>query len=262
MLRLSGARPHTAITTPTFTERRCHGRVEDGRDRRSTVSLLQYGVGVVALLDAGIYDAHEVSRLLAISPARVVRWSVPDSKGRTAIVPHTHARSFNFVDLVSFAVAVELWHRNVSEADLRAGVAYLCSDTDLDRPLANKSVVDRLATSGATLLVNVDAAWYDVGRQGQGAFEEIIRVTLREVSFDEVGQARLWRPAPRVSLDPRVQAGAPCVEGTRVPTEVVADMAEVDGPELVADDLNLTVEEVLAAVEFEATLNRGVGIAA
>jgi uncharacterized protein (DUF433 family) len=74
--------------------------------------------------------------------------------------------------------------------------------------------------------------------------------------------ARLWRPAPLVLLDPTIQAGKPCVERTRVPTETIAAMLEVDSSEVVAEDLELTIEQVNAASEFEAGLLAGRGIAA
>jgi len=52
----------------------------------------------------------------------------------------------------------------------------------------------------------------------------------------------------------------PCIEGTRIPTETIATMTEVDPPELVAQDLDLTVEQVQAAGKFEAALLEGRGI--
>ena len=93
-----------------------------------------------------------------------------------------------------------------------------------------------------------------------GAFKEIVRIYLQKITYDDLGIARLWKPAPYVVLDPRIQAGTPCIEGTRIPTETIASMSEVDPPELVAQDLDLTVEQVLAAGKFEAALLEGRGI--
>jgi uncharacterized protein (DUF433 family) len=99
-------------------------------------------------------------------------------------------------------------------------------------------------------------------RGGQGAFKEVVRLYLEKVSYDGLGVAHLWRPTPMVLIDPKVQAGTPCVEGTRVPTGTIADMASVDSPEDVAEEMDLTLEQVEAAVDFEAGLLAGRSIAA
>ncbi len=214
------------------------------------------------LLDAGVYDAREVAHLLGQHPEVVVRWSVPDGKGRPAVVPPSLDRAFSFVDLVSFAVAGELWRRHVPEADMRSGVELLTRETGFDRPLAQRQVVEKLATCSVTLLGDLGDGWYDLGKGGQGVFEDIVRIDMKFIAFDELGVATRWQPNPRVSLDPRVQAGAPCISGTRIPTAVVAAMLENDPADVVADDLDLELALVLAAAEFEQGLAVGAGITA
>lgn len=209
-----------------------------------------------------MYDAQEASHLLALPVACIVRWSLPDRHRLPPVVTPSLDRAFSFVDLVSLGVAGELWHRRVAEVDMRHGVKYLRGTTGYARPLAHRDVVDTLATSGNAFIAELQGGWFDLGRGGQGAFKEIVRIYLKKIEFDDLGVARSWRPAPHVVLDPRIQAGTPCIEGTRIPTETVAAMAEVDSPELVAEDLDLSVEEVLAAAGFEAALLEGQGIAA
>ena len=93
-------------------------------------------------------------------------------------------------------------------------------------------------------------------------FEEVIRIDMKTIDFDDLGVAKKWQPTPTVSLDPRVQAGAPCIVGTRIPTAVVAAMLENDSAELVAEDLDLELALVLAASEFEHRLAVGQGLTA
>ena len=217
---------------------------------------------VETFVGSGVYDAVEVSHLLAEPAERVLRWAAPDRHGRPAIVPLSLGRAFSFLDLVSLAVASELWRRRVSEPDLRHGVAYLQRLTGQGQPLAHRDTIERLATAGAAWLANLDGEWYDIGKGGQGPFEEVVRLYLERIAFDELNVARLWRPAPMVVLDPRIQAGKPCLEGTRVPTETIAAMVETDSHQAVADELDLTVEQVEAAVDFEDGLRAGRGIAA
>jgi uncharacterized protein (DUF433 family) len=211
---------------------------------------------------SGVYDAAEVGHLLAVPVECVVRWSAPDRRGRPAIVAPSFGRAFSFADLVSLGVVSELWKRHVADTDMRQGVHFLTSRTRYEKPLAHRDIVDHLATSGTAWLADLDGGWYDIGKGGQGAFKEIVRLWLKRVSYDEGGLAQLWRPAPLVVLNPRVQAGKPCVEGTRVPTETIVAMLEADPPEVVAEDLDLTMQQVEAAAEFEAGLLTGRGIAA
>jgi uncharacterized protein (DUF433 family) len=214
------------------------------------------------LVDSGVYDAHEVSHLLAQHVDAIVRWSAPDRQGRPAIVTPSFAQAFSFIDLVSLAIVREIRDRSVSEVDLRNGVVWLAEQTGHDKPFAHQDVVARLATSGTSLLASFPGGWYDIGKGGQGAFEEVIRLYFKTVSYDDLGVARLWRPTRLVVLDPRIQAGAPGIEGTRVPTTSVVAMLLSDSPDVVADDLDLTEEQVLAAAAFEAALAEGRGLAA
>jgi len=70
--------------------------------------------------------------------------------------------------------------------------------------------------------------------------------------------AAIWRPHVKVWLNPRVQAGTPCVDRTRVPTLVIAGLAkEGEDPEDIADDLELRRDQVHAALDFERQLQSG-----
>jgi uncharacterized protein (DUF433 family) len=215
-----------------------------------------------ALLDSGVYDATEVGHLLAVRAECIVRWAAPDSQGRPPVVAPSFGRAFSFVDLVSLAVVSELWRRDVPEADMRQGVMFLVDMSKHEKPLAQQDVVGRLATSGRAWLADLAGGWYDVGKGGQGAFESVVRLYLMAVAYDVAGVARLWSPTPLVLIDPTVQAGRPCLAGTRVPTATIADLVQFDSPEAVADDMDLSVEQVQAAVSFEADLSAGRGIAA
>lgn len=215
-----------------------------------------------SLLGSGVYDTGEVARLLAERVERIVAWATPAGYHGSAIVAPSLGWAFSFVDLVSLAVVRELSKRNVAEADLRSGVAFLKERTGIPHPLADRATVERLATSGKAWLADLDDGWCDIAKRGQGAFDEVVRLYLKRVSYDDLGVARLWRPARLVLLDPKIQAGVPCVEGTRVPTETIAAMVESDSVSAVADEFDLTIRQVNAAVTFEAGLRAGRGIAA
>ncbi|MGK2955353.1 MAG: DUF433 domain-containing protein, partial [Solirubrobacterales bacterium] len=83
---------------------------------------------------------------------------------------------------------------------------------------------------------------------------------LKRIQFDVTGRPTRWTPIDGVSIDPEVQAGAPCVKGTRIPTRVVAERAAVEHDDDIAFDLDLELSAVEAAVRFEELLAQGAGI--
>ena len=70
-----------------------------------------------------------------------------------------------------------------------------------------------------------------------------------------------WVLAPGVRLNPRIQAGAPCVDGTRIPTATVIGLLDDSDPKDAAIDFDLPVEAVLAVADFERQLHTRVGLA-
>jgi uncharacterized protein (DUF433 family) len=51
-------------------------------------------------------------------------------------------------------------------------------------------------------------------------FEQYLQPS-HNMTFDLFGLSASWRPHDNVLFDPLVQYGEPCIEGTRVPTQVV-----------------------------------------
>jgi uncharacterized protein (DUF433 family) len=61
-----------------------------------------------------------------------------------------------------------------------------------------------------------------------------------------------WRD--RISIDPRIHHGKPCIKGTRVPVSViVGSIADGDTPEqIIRSWPQLTAEDITAALKFAA----------
>ena len=62
----------------------------------------------------------------------------------------------------------------------------------------------------------------------------------------------------RITADPNICHGKPCVKGTRIMVAVILDnLVEGDTPEqIVAEDPPLTLDDVRAAIAYAATLAR------
>lgn len=214
------------------------------------------------MIGSGLYDATEVALFCGLTPDQVVRWSTATTRGDAAI----HAsfdRLFSFQDLVGFTVARQVRENGVSDRHLRKGVAKLRETSGVDNPLASEAVIARLATSGDSFLAQlVDDSYEDIGRGGQGTFHDVIKVHLKRIEFDVGGRPTRWSPVDGVSIDPQIQAGAPCVGGTRIPTAVVAARAAVEFDEDIAFDLEIELSAIELAVKLEELLTQRAGIPA
>lgn len=206
------------------------------------------------LLGRGIYDVVEVAWLIGRSPDTVAHWTSKRARAGAFLEPLLDGL-FNFHDLISLYVISELLRRGVKRKDIIAGGHYMAEQLDISRPYAH----ERLATVGASFFGEIDKEWLDVGKGGQAAFAEVVQPLLRPIDFGADGLASLWRPAPGVALNPEIQSGSPCVEGTRVPTRLLVELVasgpddELDAEEVedLADDYNLTPGQVRAAITYE-----------
>ncbi len=195
------------------------------------------------LLGRGIYDIAEAARVVGRHPETVARWT----RGVNPMHPVESDRILSFLDLISLWVISELIRRRVPRRQIRAGGEYLAKHVDTDYPFARQG----LATAGDGFFGEFEA-WVDVGKGGQRSFPAMIEDLLRPIEFGPDLLASIWRPARGVWLNPKVQAGAPCIDGTRVPTSVVADLKAVgDHIEDIADDLSLDITQVRAALQYE-----------
>ncbi|MDF1596282.1 MAG: DUF433 domain-containing protein [Acidimicrobiia bacterium] len=195
------------------------------------------------LLGRGIYDLVETARLVRRDPDTIARWI----RGKQPLYPVADTRFLSFLDVVSLLVVSELVERKVPKREIRAGADYLATKLKTSYPFAH----EKLATAGAAFFGKV-GDWVDVGKGGQGAFELVVRDLLRPIEYGSDQLAAVWRPRSGVWVNPAVQAGAPCIDGTRVPTRVIAELAEAEEDlEDIAEDLHLGVSEVEAALEYE-----------
>lgn len=87
---------------------------------------------------------------------------------------------------------------------------------------------------------------------GRGSGERpaaIGHYSATEVAFDT--------PRPHIQVDPDRLSGRPTIRGRRVPTAMVAELAEQpDGRALLGTEFGLTEEEIEQAVEYEADVEK------
>lgn len=213
------------------------------------------------MIGSGLYDASEVGLIVGLMPDRVVRWTTDSANGKAPVVP-TFDRLFSFADLVALTVVAQI-RANVSDRHLRGGVSELRTRFGIVNPLAVNSIIAQLATSGDSFLLREAGDEFDdIGRGGQGTFREVVELDLKRIEFDDRGGPARWRPIDGIVIDPSIQAGAPCIEGTRIPTAVIASRLASDEPDDIAFDLDIEFAAIEVAARFEELLASGAGIPA
>lgn len=210
--------------------------------------------GTVSYLGRGIYDICEVARLLCRGRAMVEGWTRTRS-GAPPLLTGELEGLFSFWDLVSLRVIAELRRRGVPRHHILRGARHLEQTLGTDRPFAHEA----LATVGTGFFADVAGEWEDAGLGGQLAFQATVEPLLKPITFNDDKMASIWRPHNSVWINPGVQAGTPCVDGTRVPTRLLAHMLSPEDPDEldlkeVCDDYRLTAQQVLSALEYEVAL--------
>ena len=162
---------------------------------------------------------------------------------------------FSFWDLVSLRVVAELRRRGVPRNHIARGAKHLERALGTDRPFAHEA----LATVGTGFFADVAGEWEDAGMGGQLAFQATVEPLLKPITFNDDKMASIWRPHESVWINPEVQAGTPCVDGTRVPTRLLAGLLDPDEPDEsvfreICDDYRLTELQVRSALDYEVAL--------
>lgn len=213
---------------------------------------------VRTLIGRGIYDADDIARLVGIQVRDVSRWaSKPDHGG--GLLFATDRRLFTFWDLITARTTATMLSRGVTLVNLRAARDHLAVRVATDWPLAHFAVLDRLANVGRNVYYDPDGLgeWLDATLGGQAPIATVVAPLLQRLEFDDGGLASSWSPTDGIVLRPTVQAGAPCVAGTRVSTAMLADLADQgETVDDLADDYELDPELVRRAIDYEAGLVR------
>lgn len=212
---------------------------------------------VRTLVGRGIYDSEEIAQLLGLSPRAVSRWAGEPGRGGGLLFPNER-RLFTFWDLVTARVVSDLLGRKIPLRNIRDARDHLQTKVDTSWPLAHFAGLNRIAVVGRSVYVDPtgDGTWSDATLRGQAPFIEVAAPLMQRLEFEhEGGLASSWRPSDGVVLRPTVQAGAPCVEGTRIATAMLAGLRrQGETVEDLADDYELAPELVRHALRYEESL--------
>lgn len=122
-------------------------------------------------------------------------------------------------------------------------------------------VTEQLWSSSSDVFFHFEELMRTATRPHQLAFEKVIREFMTPINhgleFDESGMTQRWRPMPGVLIDPEIQFGSPCIEGTRVETEALWSFHQNgEDARSLADLYALEPEQIEAGLDWEGTLAR------
>ncbi len=173
------------------------------------------------------------------------------------IHPHkisSRIRVITFGDLIRMRMVALLRSRGLPFSKIREAEHYASRLSGSPQPF----VTQPLWTSGSDLFTKFHVRLIDISRSGQYAMDfmsDYLIPTLHGLTFGEDHLAQLWSPWSLVTIDPRVEFGAPCVNGTRIQTEALWSLNRAgDSPEFLAKVYGLEIEKVRAAIEWEEQL--------
>ncbi|MBT9148786.1 MAG: DUF433 domain-containing protein [Dehalococcoidia bacterium] len=214
----------------------------------------------------GVYELAEASRYLhATAPQKPPHYSTFRRWVRSGLTvpeaPPIPAKGLfiTFEDLVSLRMVVALRVAGFSLQHIRRVHRWLKDTTGYPRPFALRD----LWISETDIFIEMENL-LSVTRGGQYAMEFIkewlsrlrrplagsLDLAFRRVDGKEV--ACSWMPHSHVSLNPLIHFGAPCIEGTRIPTTAVwAMFLGGDKPEAIARDYGLPLIKVQSSLEWE-----------
>lgn len=210
------------------------------------------------------YRIREAARYAHLSPQTVAKWhGKPGNNRKPALSAKEKGASLSYLQLIEVAVVSSFRKAGVTLKKIGAAREYLAKQMEAEFPFA----AYRFKTDGKDLWMDYaqfeanagDKTLLAASQGGQLAWSDIIG-RLHEFDYEnDAGLAIRWHVAGRdenVIIDPRIQFGAPSVEG--VATWAFKGRWEA-GEELddIADDFGVSNSDVLAALRFEGVDPRG-----
>ena len=157
-----------------------------------------------------------------------------------------------FEDLITFRMIVIFRKAGFSLRHIIKVERYFQTVTGEPRPFATK----RFWIGTRDLFSELYGRLVSGSKGGQQAFD-FIRSSLKEVelTFNEQGIASRWLVRPHVSLQPIIQFGEPCIDGTRIPTGTVWGMFKAgDSEPFLARCFKVKPQEISEAIAWERKL--------
>lgn len=200
-------------------------------------------------LGGGVYLQAEAAHLTGLPQSTVRRWlELERSVSELPVVSEQPLVSFH--DLISLRAVAALRRAGMKLQKIKQGADYIRRERGLLHPLAWEA----LKTDGVNLYFPDAQSLVAASAGGQRAAQELVAAYLQDVKYKPLASglrlAASWEP-PGVSIDPLIQRGAPCVEGSRVQIAQLKRYLDAgDTPEYLAELFELDADDIRRAVNW------------
>jgi|694.fasta_scaffold139157_3 uncharacterized protein (DUF433 family) len=203
------------------------------------------------------YKIRDAARYAKLSTQTLSNWhGKPGSNRKSMLTTKDKGAALSYLQLIEVAVVASFRKAGLSLGKIRSAREYLATQMQAEYPFTEY----RFKTDGRELWMDYaqfeaeagDETLLVASRNGQLAWTDIIG-KLQEFEYEKAGLAIRWRVAgvdAGVVIDPKIQFGAPSVEG--VPTWVFKGRFDSGEPiDEIADDFGVPNSAVLEALAFE-----------
>lgn len=212
----------------------------------------------------GLYGIPEAARILTVTPplanghtvasTRLRYWIRTSVSPLDAVAFPSAQRFITFRDLISMRLIAVLRSRGVSLQHIRETERWMRQTLKIDWPFISRP----LWTYDSTVYTEFEKHLIAASLFGQQAMA-FIRGWLSKVeldmTFNQDDLVSSWSPHPDIRLDPEVQLGEPCIDGTRIPTRALQSKIKAgDTLAVVAALYEVGIEKVQHAIEWEERL--------
>ena len=165
-------------------------------------------------------------------------------------------RALTFADLVRLRMITLLRSRGIAYKDILTAENYVRRLRGLPQPFLS----DQMWTAGSDVFADFADELIAASRQGRFAFADFMSEYLTPAHhglyFAPDGTPAQWQPSSAVLIDPEIQFGAPCLEGTRIETRSLWSLHRAgDREESLAEAFNVRLEHVRDALDWERLLS-------
>lgn len=160
----------------------------------------------------------------------------------------------NFLELVSFRMIAMMRAFGIKSKDIQLAHNLLRQRWGWSYPFAMEPVW----VAKPDVFVRIGNVPVAVTRYWQGALDLMdefllpVQVGFHGLTFDPNEQAATWTPSEGVILNPKIQFGEPCIQGTRIPTETIWAFNQAgDGTDILMYMYGLPQFKIEAAIAWE-----------
>ena len=208
------------------------------------------------------YRIREAARYAHLSSQTVANWhGRPGANHKSTLSTKEQGAALSYLQLIEVAVVASFRQAGVSLAKIRSAREYLSKQLEAEHPFAEyrfKTDGKELWMDYAQLHAKADKTLLAPSMGGQLAWTDIIG-RLQEFEYEDDGLAIRWHvggPDSAILIDPKVQFGAPAIDG--VATWVFKGRWEAGEPiDEIADDFGVPNSAVVDALKFEGVTENG-----